>query len=120
MSKINPYLASCQIGSSLDRAGKCTGRNLKLRYIPLFAQFVSFLVRESDIACDPVTAGRSTQKQTNSKSVDKHVRTCNTITSSQCEFCIKSNHSLVNCLKLRAKSRDEKATFIKEKGLCFG
>ena len=97
----------------------------EFRY-PTFSEFVSFLVNESDIVCDPIVSFRSlTDKKGshNSKSVNLTVAgtSCNTVTESMnCLYCNKDNHSLDRCFKLKGKPYEDKKEFIISKGLCFG
>jgi hypothetical protein len=108
---------------------------------PLFVNFVSFLCREADIACEPLTALQSDKKsnQTSSKIDSKHTshtvqrttakpesgHSSNTshqkdVISTHCVFCDKSNHFLDKCFKFKAKTLEERRSFIMEKRLCFG
>ena len=93
---------------------------------PPFSQFVTFLCKEADIACDPVTShlrqsiGNSGNDRSAKAHGDKPVGTCNAVQSLYCIYCNMQNHSLETCLKLQSKTRDEKSKFIQEKGLCFG
>ena len=99
---------------------------LKYQMYPPFSEFVSFLAKEADIACDPVTSSicKPSISSSNDKGIktlgDKTTRTCNAIQSLTCVYCSKKNHSLEKCFSLQSKSKDEKCKFIQESGLCFG
>ena len=85
---------------------------------PPFTEFVGFLSREADIACDPVT--RLLAKVDNGKRVTQpHGSTLSTV-QEQCTFCQNTNHHLEKCFKFRDKTAQEKEAFIKQKGICFG
>jgi hypothetical protein len=99
------------------------------RNYPVFAEFVSFLRYEADIVCNPVTAlsgrndafnGRS-DSSNKDKQKAKHTdgKTLNTVLQ-HCLFCDKDNHSLEKCFKFESKSIEDRQTFIKQKGICFG
>jgi len=105
---------------------------------PPFAEFVAFLVQESEIACEPVVSLHSVPDKKNTQASQKNTqasqkntqasqpssatgRTCNTVKDSgSCLYCDKDNHILEHCKKLKSKSLDDKRTFILSKGLCFG
>ena len=95
---------------------------------PTFCEFVRFLCREADIACNPVTMLQSGKlnsagfKSEGPKgSSEKVVRTLNTThVSVRCIFCDMTNHALDKCLKFLKKSMDERKAFIIDKRLCFG
>ena len=86
----------------------------QFRLYPSFADFVLFLVKESDIACDPVTCLTKQQDK-------KNVNSFNTISvNCRCTFCDKENHLIENCFKFKEKTMEEKKIFIMDNRLCFG
>ena len=95
---------------------------------PLFANFVSFLSREADIACEPVTMLHTEKKDHNTSGGKKTSQgtshlTLNTVNANQnsaCHFCQKTNHPLEKCFKFKSKPMQERKAFIIEKKLCFG
>jgi len=113
LSKLPDWIVSRwarQVNHSRERSG-C---------FPSFAEFVTFLSKEADIACDPVT--KLSVKSDNGKKVN-HAQGSTLSTTSQqqpCLFCGNTNHSIERCFKFRDKSAQEKETFIKQKGICFG
>lgn len=89
---------------------------------PSFAQFVSFLSMEADIACDPVTTLQQERKVCSQATVHsgRTLQTSAVAEVNLCVYCQMSNHKLHKCSKFKRKSHSEKETFIKEKSLCFG
>jgi hypothetical protein len=85
---------------------------------PSFAEFVEFLSREANIACDPVT--RLNVKVDNVKNATQHQGSTLSTVQEQCTFCQNTNHCLEKCFKFRDKTPQEKEAFIKQKGICFG
>ena len=95
---------------------------------PSFSHFVSFLSREADIACDPLTMlsvdRKSQPTSVKTATSEKFNKTCALYTTSQsnanvCGYCQKSNHAMDKCFKFKAKSMEEKKAYIVEKKLCF-
>ena len=106
---------------------------------PPFKEFVRFVTREANIACDPVTSlqalkGEDTKgKPPNPKQTlgarsllietNKPDKANNHGKSSR-ESCLlhpgKGGHELDECRVFLAKPLPERKTFIKDKGLCFG
>ena len=93
---------------------------------PSFAQFVSFLCNEADIACEPLTLLSNDRKMSQPTSIKfQKGQTLHTIqenppASIKCIFCDKSNHTIDKCFKFKAKTMEEKRSFIMERKLCFG
>ena len=85
---------------------------------PSFSEFVSFLVRESDIACDPVARLTGPQEKKTSSLSSKSFNIV--ATKLKCVFCSKENHMIENCFKLKEKTMEDRKAFIREKRLCFG
>lgn len=100
---------------------------------PPFAEFVSFVAREANIACDPVTsltfknpsqgettsAGRTVQERTKRPvalvtGVKETSATTNLSANTQtdvCLYCEKKNHFLDDCKGFLEKSLDERKAF---------
>jgi hypothetical protein len=99
---------------------------------PSFQEFVGFLSKEADIACNPVTmlqsvnSGKSSSVGFKSDSylqrgLEKVGKTLNTThTDLKCNFCDKPGHAMDKCQKFMGKSMDERKAFILDKRLCFG
>ena len=90
---------------------------------PTFLDFVTFLTREADIACDPIVSTHCKLQPTNK--IDKAQTQCtgkslNTIRGSKCSFCDQVNHTIDKCFKFKAIPITDREAFVKEKGLCFG
>ncbi|KAL5011234.1 hypothetical protein ScPMuIL_011683 [Solemya velum] len=107
---------------------------------PSFEVFVSFITKEADIACNPITSmgfSRNSQVKDDSNlqkppSYRRHVvgktLTDNSanisvnhfVSKSQCTFCKMDNHSLHECRVFIKKTATEKQDFVRQNGLCFG
>ncbi len=103
----------------------------KARCFPPFSEFMKFVVKEAEIACEPIT----TMKTIKPKEVKDHKRTpgasCLSIDSKEttsnhketnskkCALCEKSHH-LVNCKLFKNKDIESRKTLIREKRLCYG
>ena len=96
---------------------------------PCFSEFVSFLTRESDIACNPSTMAPSHRASMDLRSGEPQekgaagstARTLNTsLANDKCLFCDKNNHALDKCFKFRDKQMEEKKEFIVKNHICFG
>ena len=101
---------------------------------PPFAEFASFVSREADIACDPITSlqslrgsddasktreDRTKSHASSSFSTYAKIKTLDNDTRSKCTLC-QGNHPLDNCKTFLAKPLQERKTFAMLKGLCFG
>ena len=100
----------------------------QFRY-PTFREFVNFLSREAEIACNPITMLQTNKSVSTAHQSDARAkggsertgRTLNTTHSNvKCAFCDKQNHSLDKCFKFKEKSMVERKTFVIDKHLCFG
>lgn len=108
---------------------------------PLFKDFVDFINKEAKIASDPVTSLVSLKGVGSSindpKPVNRGpqrqnpVRGRTLLTESECKSSInvasksvcvvcKKSHDVESCKMFLRKSLDERKSFLKEKGLCFG
>ena len=101
---------------------------------PPFAEFASFVSREANIACYPITSLQSLRGSTDANmrkedrkkyqasssfSTDAKIKTLDNDTRSKCTLC-QGNHPLDNCKTFLAKPLKERKTFAMQKGLCFG
>ena len=99
-----------------------------------FAEFVSFVSREADIACYLITSlqslrgiadaskTREDRKKSQASSLfstDAKIKTLDNDTRSKCTLC-QGNHPLDNCKTFLAKPLQERKTFALLKGLRFG
>ncbi|XP_041364376.1 uncharacterized protein LOC121379790 [Gigantopelta aegis] len=111
----------------------------KHQAFPPFCEFVFFIVKEADIACDPVTAffskkqsktelehsNKFNRKRTTGTSfstemmVTKETDQNNISVVSWCALC-NENHEIDSCKSFLAKSVSERKEFAREKRLCFG
>ena len=107
-------------------------------YYPSFEDFVAFLNKEADIACNPIASLSSlrslqTKVETHRSNPDKKQKTgANTFSNKtstvpkersikrNCVFCNKNNHTLHDCYEFKKKKPQERKTFIQKTGLCFG
>ena len=97
---------------------------------PPFSTFVSFLTKEADIACDPVSTVQLSKVTAPIKEnkVDKEIgrRTLKTMNvtpqqpSTECCFCGKLNHELNKCYKFKELPLPDRQDFILKGGFCFG
>jgi hypothetical protein len=96
---------------------------------PPFFDFVSFLVKESDIVCDPVfmikpqVSSEKSDKRTDNRASHHSAKTLNTVKSTDetlCLFCGKYNHKLERCRQFQIKTAEEKVAFVQKNSLCFG
>ena len=100
---------------------------------PPFAEFASFLSREADIACDPITSlqslrgsadaskrreDRTKSHASSSFSTDAKIKTLDNDTRSKCTLC-QGNHTLDNCKTFLAKTSTRKEDICNAKGSVF-
>ena len=101
---------------------------------PSFKEFMHFVTKEADIACDPVTSLCSLKEndsQPSSRSVrarsfmsevkDKPCSWSDTATSNKfdCVYC-KGYHNLDQCSGFLAVTLEKRKLFVRENGLCYG
>ena len=99
---------------------------------PDFSRFVAFVERETRVACDPIASFAAIKGQPSSQADNVKVRTlasgAETTTeekegsgnhAKKCPYC-KGSHYLPNCKDFMSKSPEEKTTFIRKSGRCFG
>ncbi|XP_038069094.1 uncharacterized protein LOC119738319 [Patiria miniata] len=116
-------------------------KEIKKRFPP-FSEFVSFITREANIACDPVTSLQSVKaidkpdesnssrtsrgkergfEKRSSFSTDVTKATRERVSKPQtCFLCNKENHHLSECKIFLSKSLTERKDFVMKNGLCFG
>ena len=103
---------------------------------PTFAEFVRFLSKEADIACNPITSLNAIRAIPGSDSTKKPKKKseglANTFASQSsapnqqefrnkpCLFCQKLNHRLHDCRSFMKRKPYERKEFIQKNGLCFG
>ncbi|XP_038074806.1 uncharacterized protein LOC119742710 [Patiria miniata] len=102
---------------------------------PPFQTFASFVEKEANIACDPVTSVHSLREERyDRKKSHAGARSFSTSVSTDrppkqqpeykarpqtCVLC-KKLHNLDNCEVFAAKTLQDRKVYIKERGLCFG
>ncbi|XP_030834543.1 uncharacterized protein LOC115921321 [Strongylocentrotus purpuratus] len=91
---------------------------------PRFADFVSFIGNEADIANDPlltVDVGK-TRERKQETAVSKRVTlsTSGSTSQKQCLLCKRQNHSLNDCREFLRKDMSQRKDFIKNERLCYG
>ena len=96
---------------------------------PSFQTFVKFVSEEADIACNPITSLYQTDNKYKKRPMANTLASSTNVQASdvskyeghsQCELCLKKNHSLHNCAHFKEKQPIERSEFIRKKGLCFG
>ena len=95
-------------------------------YFPPFSTFASFIAKEADVACNPITslnAVRALSKGHDIAEVDE----ANTLVSvqsntatSSCRYCHRTNHKLHNCNDFKQLEPEERSEFLQRKRLCYG
>ena len=104
------------------------------KIFPPFTEFVKFIVKEANIACDPVTSLQSLKSTDRSNKGDQKrsagVSSFYTGTTQPmsdrgpqrqpCLLCDRVNHHLDECRIFLAKTLKERKEFASSKGLCFG
>ena len=95
-------------------------------YFPPFSTFSSFIAKEADVACNPITslnAVRALSERNPIANVDK----ASTLVSIQsnpvkmsCRYCHKMSHKLHSCNSFIALKAEERSEFLQQKRLCFG
>lgn len=96
---------------------------------PPFKEFVNFLSKEVDLACDPISSIQALKSVENEK--PKHPRnqtiqaktlSTNTAQSSipSCVFCEIKGHVLAKCRKFVEKTVQDCVKFVQSEKLCFG
>ncbi len=100
-----------------------------INQFPSFSQFVKFLTRGAEIACNPVTSLQALKLgEVENPKFQKHqnfvAKTLTTSTSEKpvitCIFCRKTGHIVHKCNKLMDKSVSDKIKFVQAEKLCFG
>ncbi|XP_077865956.1 uncharacterized protein LOC144353261 [Saccoglossus kowalevskii] len=104
---------------------------------PLFRDFATFVMEESEILNDPVVVfepkqfnamepdGNHTYRKSNNYSRSQPSKrslatTVQTVDkSNECIFCDKGNHTVQDCRNFSRRTIDERRDFIMKKGLCF-
>jgi hypothetical protein len=98
---------------------------------PSFHDFVDFMEKEANIACDPITSMQPHKEAGNSRMKRRVGATVLATESKQeglshssskkpfCSFC-KEEHFIDNCSKFLQKPLAERKLFIRQKRLCFG
>ncbi|XP_051792767.1 uncharacterized protein LOC127530320 [Acanthochromis polyacanthus] len=107
---------------------------------PSFQDFVTFMLMEAEVACNPITsfhALRSSEsptdkrflKERKTKSSIVHTQTVSetdnlvqprTVFKAPCMLCQDSKHRLHSCPEFKEKSLNKRRTYVKEKKLCYG
>ncbi len=96
---------------------------------PQFKEFVNFLSKEADLACDPISsvqALRSVEsgKPKHSRNQTIQAKTLYTnvaqSTISSCILCKRTGHVLAKCRKLIEKTIQDRVKFVRSERLCFG
>ncbi|KAL7872267.1 hypothetical protein SRHO_G00072500 [Serrasalmus rhombeus] len=96
---------------------------------PPFKEFVDFLSKEADLACDPVSSVQALKNMENEK--PKHPRnqtiqakTLSTNTKQSniplCIFCKGMGHVLAKCRRFSERTVQDRIKFVREEKLCFG
>ncbi|XP_022102427.1 uncharacterized protein LOC110985605 [Acanthaster planci] len=109
---------------------------------PPYTEFVKFVVKEADLACDPVTSLQSLKaERPSSESTKQDARsarkeskraagasTFSTATETKrkggfqdevCLLCEKRSHQLDDCRSFLSKTLEERKQFVMKRGLCF-
>nr|XP_033494102.1 uncharacterized protein LOC117264333 [Epinephelus lanceolatus] len=107
---------------------------------PSFQDFVTFMLMEAEVACNPITsfhALRSSESPTDKgylkeKKTKSSVVHTQTVTETEnpvqlrtglkvpCMLCQDSKHRLHSCPEFKGKSLDERRKYVKERKLCYG
>ena len=93
----------------------------KVHGFPPFSEFLKFIVREANIACNPITSFQSLkgkELQRVSSFVTKLTETTNS-NYNKCFLCDKT-HRPDDCPLFLSKSLEDRRTFVKSNGICFG
>ncbi|XP_076869830.1 uncharacterized protein LOC143521148 [Brachyhypopomus gauderio] len=96
---------------------------------PPFKEFVDFLSKEADLACDPVSSIQALKNMENER--PKHSRnqtiqaktlSTNTTQSNTplCIFCKGTGHVLAKCRKFSERTVQDRVRFVRAEKLCFG
>ena len=95
---------------------------------PSFPEFVCFLRREAEIACNPITMLQGSNLTGNVGNVtSSHIghrhangKTFNTVLHDKsCMLCGNNDHSLNVCEEFKSRSLEDRKAFVKENKLCF-
>ena len=96
-------------------------------YFPPFSQFASFIAKEADIACNPITslnAVRAIQRKCHDHDVGDGYACADVKTSvpttQSCRYCHRNSHKLHRCNSFIALKPDDRREFLQKKRLCFG
>ena len=93
---------------------------------PDFRTFVTFIVKEADILCNPITnlnlAKSDEMKKdiTGRHSFISESADVNDAPHIQCVYCRKKYHNIYTCHSFTSISHKERSRFIIKNGLCFG
>lgn len=95
---------------------------------PQFTEFLDFLTKEADLACDPISsvqALRSVEsgkpKHSRNQTIQAKTLYTNVAQSTiSCIFCKRSGHVLSKCRKFIDKTVQDRVKFVHSEGLCFG
>ncbi|KAL6481772.1 hypothetical protein MHYP_G00098520 [Metynnis hypsauchen] len=96
---------------------------------PPFKEFVDFLSKEADLACDPISSVQALKNMENEK--PKHPRnqtiqakalSTNTMQSNipLCIFCKGTGHVLARCRRFGERTVQDRVKFVRAEKLCFG
>ena len=95
-------------------------------YFPPFSAFASFMAKEADVACNPITslnAVRALSEEHHAAGIDEantFVSVQSNAATSSCRYCHKTNHKLHNCNEFKLLKPEERLEFLRHKRLCFG
>ena len=101
---------------------------------PSFDTFVTFIVKEADIACNPISClgtSKNHKEDISRTPTPKRFVGANTLandttsTGSQanrphCMYCKRGNHRLSDCWSFMATTPQVRSDFVRKAGLCFG
>ena len=91
---------------------------------PNFQTFVRFIVKEADILCNPITNLKllksDDMKGTQGFSFACGSKDISDSSPTQCVYCGKRYHSIIDCHRFTRKSSNERTEFITKNGLCYG
>ena len=120
-----------------DRWNRKVTKSTELGQYPDFHAFVSFVVGEANIACNPITSSLALSENKPKKEGQgprepkrKAVNTLATTGKPQenkaqeqtktCPFCDAKDHYLPNCSAFNSKGLEEKRKFVMDQKRCFG
>ena len=96
---------------------------------PEFREFVEFIREESEIACDSTVQSQFTKKDVKPEPNQAKARSLKTESSDTtqlpkqdkklCKLC-KTDHKLDDCPVFKAKTLDDRRSYVKQNALCFG